>query len=41
MRIINFYTSATGKQPVREFLDQLNEKQVSKVLWVLKFIREQ
>ena len=40
MRKINFYTSVSGKQPVREFLDQLNEKQVSKVLWTLKFIRE-
>ena len=40
MRKINFYTSASGKMPVQEFLDQLNDKQLSKVLWVLKFIRE-
>ena len=40
MRKINFYTTESGKKPVQEFLDQLNEKQVSKVLWVLKFIRD-
>ncbi len=40
MRKINFYTTESGNKPVHEFLDQLNEKQVSKVLWVLKFIRE-
>lgn len=40
MKKITFYTSASGKQPVRQFLDKLDEKQVSKVLWVLKFLRE-
>lgn len=40
MRKINFYITKSGKKPVQKFLDQLNEKQVSKVLWVLKFIRD-
>jgi len=34
MRKITFYKSTSGKQPVQQFLDQLDEKQVSKVLWV-------
>jgi len=40
MRKITFYKSTSGKQPVQQFLDQLDEKQVSKVLWVLKFLKE-
>jgi phage-related protein len=40
MRTINFYLSENGKNPVQDFLDSLSDKQVSKVLWVLKLIRE-
>lgn len=40
MRYIEFYRTETDKCPVEEFLDSLNDKQVAKVLWVLKLISE-
>lgn len=40
MRKINFYKTVTGTSPVEEFLDTLSDKQVNKVLWVLKLVRE-
>ncbi len=40
MRTITFYTSVSGANPVREFLDELSDRQVEKVLWVLRLIKE-
>lgn len=40
MREIIFYRTSSGKCPVEEFLDTLNDKQVEKVLWVLRLIKE-
>jgi phage-related protein len=40
MRSILFYQSASGRCPVREFLDGLDGKQAQKVIWVLQLIRE-
>jgi hypothetical protein len=40
MRKIQFYTLSSGTKPVEEFLDTLNDKEVQKVIWVLKLIQE-
>jgi phage-related protein len=40
MRTINFYITASGANPVQDFLDALSDKQVEKVLWVLRLIKE-
>lgn len=40
MREIIFYRTASGKCPVEDFFDSLNDKQVQKVLWVLRLIRD-
>ena len=40
MRVIHFYRTISGKCPVEEFLDTLSDKQVEKVLWVLRIIRD-
>lgn len=40
MREIKYYRTSGGRCPVEEFLDSLNDKQVEKVLWVLKLIKE-
>jgi phage-related protein len=40
MRTVLFYTSVSGANPVQEFLDGLADKQVEKVLWVLRLIKE-
>ena len=40
MREIHFYRTETGKCPVEEFFDTLADKQVEKVLWVLRIIRD-
>ncbi|MDF7826621.1 type II toxin-antitoxin system RelE/ParE family toxin [Pontiellaceae bacterium B12227] len=40
MKKITFYTTATGKCPVEEHLDKLSDKQVQKIAWVLKIVRE-
>jgi phage-related protein len=40
MRIIEFYRTHSGNQPVVEFLDSLTGKQAQKVLWVLKLVEE-
>ncbi len=37
---IQFYKTANDVCPVEDFLDSLNDKQVQKVLWVLKLITE-
>jgi phage-related protein len=40
MKRINFYKTESGISPIEEFLDTLNDKQVKKILWVLKLIQE-
>jgi phage-related protein len=40
MREVIFYSSPSGAVPVQEFLDTLSNKQVEKVLWVIKAVRE-
>ncbi|MFZ5519187.1 MAG: type II toxin-antitoxin system RelE/ParE family toxin [Candidatus Zhuqueibacterota bacterium] len=40
MREIKFYRTSSGKCPVEDFLDLLNDQQVKKVLWVLKLVKE-
>ncbi len=40
MKEIIFYRSLTGRCPVEEFLDSLNDKQVTKILWVFRLIKE-
>ena len=40
MREIVFYRQENGRCPVEEFLDSLSDKQVEKVLWVLRLIEE-
>jgi len=40
MREIIFYCIASGRCPVEEFLDSINDKQVQKILWVLRLIRD-
>lgn len=40
MKRIDFYKTSGGGSPVEEFLDTLSDNQISKVLWVLKLVRE-
>lgn len=40
MRTIKFYLTTSGTNPVQDFLDDLSDKQVEKILWVLKLIKE-
>ena len=40
MREIHFYRNASGDCPVEEFLDQLGPKQVQKIAWVLRLVKE-
>jgi phage-related protein len=40
MKRIVFFVFGSGKSPVQEFLDSLTDKQVEKVLWVLKLVQE-
>jgi phage-related protein len=40
MRTILFYITSSGANPVQDFLDALADKQVEKVLWVLRLIKE-
>jgi len=40
MREIHFYRTISGSCPVEEFFDKLSDKQVEKVLWVLRIIRD-
>lgn len=40
IKIIRFYETSSGKKPVQEFLENLTDKQLEKVTWVLKLIRE-
>jgi phage-related protein len=40
MRKIEFYKASSGKSPIQEYLDTLSDKATSKVLWVLKLVKE-
>jgi phage-related protein len=40
MREIIFYRTENNQCPVEDFLDSLSDKQVEKVLWVLRLIQE-
>ncbi len=37
---VEFYKTITNKCPIEDFLDSLTDKQVEKVLWVLRLITE-
>ena len=39
MRIL-FYKTKSGKEPAREYIENLNEKQADKILWTLRTIQE-
>ena len=40
MKEIIFYKTESNNSPIEDFMDSLNEKQICKVLWVLKLIKE-
>ena len=40
MRTITFYTMLSGRCPVQEHLDDLPDKTVQKIAWVLRVIRD-
>ena len=40
MRKVLFYKTASGQNPIEEFLDSLSSKQVQKVAWVLKLVED-
>ncbi len=40
MREIKFYTTSTGRCPVQEHLDDLPDKTVQKIAWVLRVVRD-
>ncbi len=40
MRKIVFYKNKGHRSPVEDFLDTLTDKQVKKVLWILRIIRD-
>jgi len=40
MRAISFYTALSGRCPVKEHLDDLPDKTVQKIAWVLRVIRD-
>ena len=40
MRRTQFYTTSSGRCPVREHLDTLPEKTVRKIAWVLRAVRD-
>ena len=40
MRTVEFYKTIKGDCPVENYLDTLNDKQVEKILWVLKVVKE-
>ncbi|MEI6971205.1 MAG: type II toxin-antitoxin system RelE/ParE family toxin [bacterium] len=40
MKQIRFYTTSTGRCPVQERLDELPDKPVQKVAWVLRVVRD-
>ena len=40
MKEILFYKNNSNRNTIEEFLNTLNDKEVEKVLWVFKLIRE-
>ena len=40
MRQVIFYRTENDQSPVEDFLNSLSDKQVDKILWVLKIIKE-
>jgi phage-related protein len=40
MQEIQFYRTIAGSCPIEDFFDKLSDKQVEKVLWVLRIIRD-
>ena len=40
MRKILFYKTASGQNPIEDFLDSLSSKQAQKVAWVLKLVED-
>lgn len=40
MKRIIFYTTASGRCPVQDHLDELSDKTVQKIAWVLRLVRE-
>ena len=40
MRKILFYKTASGQNPIEDFLDSLSSKQAQKVTWVLKLVED-
>lgn len=40
MREIAFYSTASGRKPVQEHLDELPDKTVQKISWVLRVVRD-
>ena len=40
MKNIIFYKTGSNKCPIEDYLDKLSNKQVAKITWVLKIIRE-
>lgn len=40
MKQIGFYTTETGRCPVQEHLDELPDKAVQKIVWVLRVVRD-
>lgn len=39
MREVLFYRTNSGKSPVEDFFESLTDKQVEKILWVLRLIK--
>ncbi|MCF8144036.1 MAG: type II toxin-antitoxin system RelE/ParE family toxin [Deltaproteobacteria bacterium] len=40
MRKILFYKTASGQNPIEDFLDSLSSKQARKVTWILKLLED-
>ena len=40
MKEIKFYTTASGRNPVQDHLDELPDKTVQKIAWVLRVVRD-
>ena len=40
MRSIEFYRTKTGSCPIEEFLENLPDKHVKKIAWVLRIVRD-
>jgi phage-related protein len=40
MREIHFFRTISGHSPVENFFDTLSDRQVEKILWVLRIIRD-